>query len=160
MIAIATGTIKRPRYSRVRSVACDIVFKSRPMRTAVGCEAPSTRRAVRSNSSSLLRLRGAPERGPHPGLPGCAHRCINQNVAIDAPRLTICAQVHTPQYTNYGYNNAAGDDEAKMVAEGTKHAAEIGVITKADDIVCAVHAYKAGATKNVAMRFYYAGAAL
>ena len=43
---------------------------------------------------------------------------------------------------------------------GTKHAAEIGVITKADDIVCAVHAYKAGATKNVAMRFYYAGAAL
>ena len=44
--------------------------------------------------------------------------------------------------------------------EGTKHAAEIGVITKADDIVCAVHAYKAGATKNVAMRFYYAGAAL
>jgi hypothetical protein len=60
----------------------------------------------------------------------------------------------------YGYNNAAGDDEAKMVAEGTKHAAEIGVITKADDIVCAVHAYKAGATKNVAMRFYYAGAAL
>ena len=37
---------------------------------------------------------------------------------------------------------------------------EIGVITKADDIVCAVHAYKAGATKNVAMRFYYAGAAL
>ena len=66
----------------------------------------------------------------------------------------------TPQYTNYGYNNAAGDDEAKMVAEGTKHAAEIGVITKADDIVCAVHAYKAGATKNVAMRFYYAGAAL
>ena len=58
-----------------------------------------------------------------------------------------------------GYN-AAGDDEAKMVAEGTKHAAEIGVITKADDIVCAVHAYKAGATKNVAMRFYYAGAAL
>jgi len=34
------------------------------------------------------------------------------------------------------------------------------VITKADDIVCAVHAYKAGATKNVAMRFYYAGAAL
>ena len=74
--------------------------------------------------------------------------------------LTICAQVHTPQYTNYGYNNAAGDDEAKMVAEGTKHAAEIGVITKADDIVCAVHAYKAGATKNVAMRFFYAGAAL
>jgi len=126
--------------------------------------------------------------------------------------------VHTPQYTNYGYNNAAGDDESKMVAEGTKrcmnqilaarpstrhlldgvevpvphrsteparprsrrlsaefwgapdslvdlctgtkHAAEIGVITKADDIVCAVHAYKAGATKNVAMRFYYAGAAL
>jgi hypothetical protein len=50
--------------------------------------------------------------------------------------------------------------ESKMVAEGTKHAAEIGVITKADDIVCAVHAYKAGATKNVAMRFYYAGAAL
>ena len=108
-------------------------------------------------------------RGPHPGLPGRAHRCINQNVAtrlnrdlhaLDAPRLTICAQVHTPQYTNYGYNNAAGDDESQMVAEGTKHAAEIGVITKADDIVCAVHAYKAGATKNVAMRFYYAGAAL
>ena len=71
-----------------------------------------------------------------------------------------CQAVHTPQYTNYGYNNAAGDDEAQMVAEGTKHAAEIGVITKADDIVCAVHAYKAGATKNVAMRFYYAGAAL
>ena len=71
-----------------------------------------------------------------------------------------CQAVHTPQYTNYGYNNAAGDDEAKMVAEGTKHAAEIGVITKADEIVCAVHAYKAGATKNVAMRFYYAGAAL
>ena len=59
-----------------------------------------------------------------------------------------------------GYNNAAGDDESQMVAEGTKHAAEIGVITKADDIVCAVHAYKAGATKNVAMRFFYAGAAL
>ena len=108
-------------------------------------------------------------RGPHPGLPGRAHRCITQNVAtrlnrdlhaLYAPRLTICAQVHTPQYTNYGYNNAAGDDESKMVAEGTKHAAEIGVITKADDIVCAVHAYKAGATKNVAMRFFYAGAAL
>ena len=31
-----------------------------------------------------------------------------------------CQAVHTPQYTNYGYNNAAGDDEAKMVAEGTK----------------------------------------
>ena len=77
-----------------------------------------------------------------------------------SPDWLICAQVHTPQFTNYGYNNAAGDDEAKMVAEGTKHAAEIGVITKADDIVCAVHAYKAGATKNVAMRFYYAGAAL
>ena len=68
-------------------------------------------------------------RGPHPGLPGRAHRCINQNVAtrlnrdlhaLDAPRVTIYAQVHTPQYTNYGYNNAAGDDESKMVAEGTK----------------------------------------
>ena len=34
MIAIATGKIKRPRYSRVRSVARDIVFKSRPMRKA------------------------------------------------------------------------------------------------------------------------------
>ena len=31
-----------------------------------------------------------------------------------------CQAVHTPQYTNYGYNNAAGDDESKMVAEGTK----------------------------------------
>ena len=59
-------------------------------------------------------------RGPHPGLPGRAHRSINQNVAtrlnrdlhaLYAPRLTICAQVHTPQYTNYGYNNAAGDAE-------------------------------------------------
>ena len=55
------------------------------------------------------------------------------------------------------------NDRTKLFVElctGTKHAAEIGVITKADDIVCAVHAYKAGATKNVAMRFYYAGAAL
>ena len=50
--------------------------------------------------------------------------------------------------------------KAPFHSQGTKHAAEIGVITKADDIVCAVHAYKAGATKNVAMRFYYAGAAL
>ena len=46
--------------------------------------------------------------------------------------------MHTPDLTNYGYNNAAGDDENKMVAAGAKHAAEIGVITKADDIVCAV----------------------
>ena len=49
---------------------------------------------------------------------------------------------------------------APFASAERKHAAEIGVITKADDIVCAVHAYKAGATKNVAMRFYYAGAAL
>ena len=86
----------------------------------------------------------------------CFDYVARQSVAL----IPGCQAVHTPQYTNYGYNNAAGDDESQMVAEGTKHAAEIGVITKADDIVCAVHAYKAGATKNVAMRFYYAGAAL
>jgi len=74
--------------------------------------------------------------------------------------LPGCQAVHTPDLTNYGYNNAAGDDENKMVAAGAKHAAEIGVITKADDIVCAVHAYKVGASKNVAMRFFYAGPAL
>ena len=29
-----------------------------------------------------------------------------------------------------------------------------------DDIICAVHSYKVGVTKNIAMRFFYAGAAL
>ena len=46
-----------------------------------------------------------------------------------------------------------------MVAAGAKHAAEIGVIAKADDILCAVHAYKVGESKNVAMHFMYAGSA-
>ena len=60
-----------------------------------------------------------------------------------------------------GTLDGAGGQQIQIISKiGTKHAAEIGVITKADDIVCAVHAYKAGATKNVAMRFFYAGAAL
>ena len=49
----------------------------------------------------------------------------------------------TPQYTNYGDNNAAGDDARcgrKMVAEEQPRTLRPrSAITKADDIVCAVH---------------------
>jgi pyruvate kinase len=70
-----------------------------------------------------------------------------------------CQALHTPALTNYGYD-ASGDDEAAMVLEGAKCAFALGHLDHVDDIVCAVHSYKVGVTKNIAMRFFYAGAAL
>eukprot|EP00629_Pelagomonadales_sp_RCC1024_P003216 CAMPEP_0119273384 /NCGR_PEP_ID=MMETSP1329-20130426/10158_1 /TAXON_ID=114041 /ORGANISM="Genus nov. species nov., Strain RCC1024" /LENGTH=517 /DNA_ID=CAMNT_0007273585 /DNA_START=59 /DNA_END=1612 /DNA_ORIENTATION=- len=69
-----------------------------------------------------------------------------------------CQPVHTPALTNFGYNNAAGDDENAMVAAGCKFATAAGYVTDTTDILCAVQAYKVGESKNVAMRFMYAGA--
>ena len=70
-----------------------------------------------------------------------------------------CQALHLPNLTNYGYFGQ-GNDEAKMVVEGAKKAYGLGLIKHVDDIICAVHSYKVGVTKNIAMRFFYAGAAL
>ena len=57
-----------------------------------------------------------------------------------------------------GHQDSRARSAARVFFKSCPIPIEVGC--EADDIVCAVHAYKAGATKNVAMRFYYAGAAL
>lgn len=80
-----------------------------------------------------------------------AHVCRQAQAAIPG-----CRPLHVPHLTNYGYTGS-GHDEDTMVVEGAKFAAALGYLTHLDDIVCAVHSYNVGTTKNVAMRFFYAG---
>jgi len=64
-----------------------------------------------------------------------------------------------PNHTRYGYQHESGEDEGVMVTEAVKYAASLGFVKYAEDVVCALHAYRVGTTKNVAMRVFQAGAA-
>ena len=68
--------------------------------------------------------------------------------------------LHVPNLTHYGYADADGDDEFKMVAEGTRFACALGLVCHGDDILCAVHSYRVARAKNIAMRFFHANTAL
>ncbi|KAJ8608086.1 hypothetical protein CTAYLR_009622 [Chrysophaeum taylorii] len=65
-----------------------------------------------------------------------------------------------PDHKRYGYQHESGEDEGVMVTEAVKFAASLGIVTCAEDPICALHAYRIGAVKNVAMRFFEAGSAL
>ncbi|KAH8059009.1 pyruvate kinase [Aureococcus anophagefferens] len=88
-----------------------------------------------------------------------AARDAGAKAVVSQALIPGCQALHTPALTNYGYD-ASGDDEAAMVLEGAKCAFALGHLDHVDDIVCAVHSDKVGVTKNIAMRFFYAGAAL
>jgi hypothetical protein len=47
-----------------------------------------------------------------------------------------------------------------MVAEGTKFACSLGLVTSGDDFLCAVHSYRVNKQKNIAMRFFHASSVL
>lgn len=65
-----------------------------------------------------------------------------------------------PEHTRYGYQHESGEDETAMVSEGVKYASKLGFLKYKEDVVCALHAYRVGMTKNIAMRFFQAGSAL
>ncbi|KAH8066456.1 pyruvate kinase [Aureococcus anophagefferens] len=69
--------------------------------------------------------------------------------------------LHVPDLVKYGYYaDDTGDDEPKMVAEGTKFACSLGLVTSGDDFLCAVHSYRVNKQKNIAMRFFHASSVL
>jgi len=90
---------------------------------------------------------------PLPLVAVSAHGSVCRQAQASIPG---CRPLHLPHLTNYGYTGE-GHDEDAMVVEGAKFAASLGHLTHVDDIICAVHSYNVGATKNVAMRFFYAG---
>ncbi|KAK7253783.1 pyruvate kinase [Aureococcus anophagefferens] len=85
----------------------------------------------------------------------------HDSVARYAQALIPGAYVlHVPDLVKYGYADDTGDDEPKMVAEGTKFACSLGLVTSGDDFLCAVHSYRVNKQKNIAMRFFHASSVL
>ena len=64
-----------------------------------------------------------------------------------------------PECTDYGYANDSGSDELKMVSEGAKYAAALGIIGPSD-ILLALHSYRVSGEKNISMRFFHASSVL
>ncbi|KAH8044331.1 pyruvate kinase [Aureococcus anophagefferens] len=67
--------------------------------------------------------------------------------------------LHVPDLVKYGYADDTGDDESKMVAEGTKFACSLGLVTSGDDF-SARSTYRVNKQKNIAMRFFHASSVL
>ena len=71
-----------------------------------------------------------------------------------------CKPLCLPECTEYGYAHQSGKDETKMVAEGTKYAASLGIVAGGDDVLLALHSYRVADEKNMAMRFFHASSVL
>ena len=71
-----------------------------------------------------------------------------------------CKPLCLPDCTEYGYAHQSGKDETKMVAEGTKYAASLGIVAGGDDVLLALHSYRVADEKNMAMRFFHASSVL
>lgn len=65
--------------------------------------------------------------------------------------------LYLPTLTRYGYKHASGEDENAMATEAVKYAATLGFVKYSEDVVCALHAYRIGNAKNIAMRFFEVG---